>query len=583
LFFPDSVLEDIKSRIDLVEYISRYVDLRRAGANFKGLCPFHQEKTPSFMVSPSKMIFKCFGCGVGGNLITFLRDIENISFTEAVKRLAKESGVSISQYTSKQALERETENEKLYRVNDEARDFFRNQLFSDKGKAALDYLHKRGIQDDVIEEFSLGYAPNEWEALYNHLKAKGFEEEVILRAGLAVKRENNRVSDKFRHRLVFPILNLSGLTCGFTGRVLDNKNMPKYLNSPETSVYQKSRLLYGLFNSREPVRAEKSAVIVEGNTDLLTLYQGGVKNVVAASGTAFTASQALLLKRFCDNVIIIYDGDAAGQEAARRGISILINANLIVRVLALPEGEDPDSYFRKKGLAQFREEIRGGKNIVDFVIDNFEARFDLSVPENKPRLANELGPLLNAISDPILKTELVKRAALRTGIREDLLLSRRSRTMPTNRRDQASRQVGGDLRSQEAQFEKEVLRLIIKSADKDLTTIKEAFSQEDFTVQPFRALFNAIIQHNGFNETVLTHLDEASRRVATEIAMEPDAAPVVEGSNAMGYLIKRVKEKRLRRKLSEIRHQMSLKGSNQETLLQEFKQVTEELNQLQTP
>src|SRR3989339_150666 len=577
MLFPDQVLEEIKGRIDLADFISRYVELRHAGANYKGLCPFHQEKTPSFMVSPAKGIFKCFGCGAGGNLFTFLRDVENITFVEAVKLLARDAGVDLSQSLTPESAQKASENELLYQVNETARLFFAEQLLAAPGAAARAYLAKRELSLDTIRQFSLGFAPNAWDTLLQHLSHKGFSEQICLAAGLLVKNDAGKIYDKFRNRVMFPIVNLSGLACGFTGRVLSDADNPKYLNSPETPVYHKGNILYGLVHARDHIKKEGSTVVVEGNVDLLTLFQGGIANIVAASGTAFTETQAITLKRFCDSVTLVFDGDNAGQNAARRGINILINAGLIVRIVTLPENQDPDSYFKRAGKRVFTELLSQGRDIADFIIDRFALTRDITIPEHKSRIVKELAPLLAGISDPILRTELIKKAASRLHIQEALIVPQQQRSRPQS----ADPETGAGKRTaREELLERRILELLIMNGKKNLPLVRRFLQPGDFSSGSYQELLNAILEQDGFTESLLNTLGEEMRNFTSAVYLSGESSEGPEGENEMLMLIFKMRERKLLNERAQIKKELALPGADSDALNRKFSELTAQINSL---
>ncbi|MDX9779430.1 MAG: DNA primase [Candidatus Neomarinimicrobiota bacterium] len=349
---PEYTIEKIKDANDIVDVVSAYLPLKRKGANYWARCPFHDEKTASFSVSPSKQIYHCFGCGVGGNVLNFVMEYEKLSFGEAVKMLAERANIPLE---FEQVSPREqSDTGKLRDMHMRAIDIYHETLYSASGKAALDYLHSRGISDETIRAFKLGYAPETWDFLVSRL-AGSYSGELIFLSGLAVRSEkDNRLFDRFRERVMFPVYDDRGNPAGFGGRLMkENAKDAKYLNSPETPIYNKRRILYGLNVTREMIRREKKALIVEGYMDFLQLYQHGFVNVVAGSGTAFTREHAQLLRRFADEAVLCYDGDEAGQKATLRTAFSVAAYKLDCRVLRLPQDEDPDSYLRKEGAEAF--------------------------------------------------------------------------------------------------------------------------------------------------------------------------------------------------------------------------------------
>lgn len=579
---PESVLEEIKSRFDIAQFISRYVDLKKAGANHKGLCPFHQEKTPSFMVSASKGIFKCFGCGAGGNLFTFLRDVENISFYEAVRILAQEASIDITQYGGKEAEQHKSENERLFKLNEAARAFFQESLKGADAAGARSYLDKRALKAEIVSQFSLGFAPASGEALLNRLKFLGFSEEDGVKAGLLVKRDDGRVYDKFRNRVMIPIVNLSGLFAGFTGRVLNDNDNPKYLNSPETPVFQKGKLLFGLFAGRDAIRKEGCVFVVEGNVDLLTLVQGEVRNVVATSGTAFTETQALLLKRFCEQAVIVYDGDNAGQNAAQRGIPVLINAGLRVRIAVLPWEEDPDSYFKKVGREAFLAEINRAKDVPDFVMELFGHRNDLSVAENKVKAVAEFAPFLQAVDNPILRSEWVRKVALHTGLREDMILGKAVNNRVRNVvQAKVQAENGAPAATSETMLEEAILGLLIRDFEAHFPLVSRHLQETDFSDPACRMFFRLLIERNGFDPAMLNEMDGELGKNLSRLVLEAGVQEVKKSADTeMHDLILKIRGNRIKRQRSEIKRRMALPGEDKEKLMVEFNALTQEINGL---
>lgn len=374
--FSKEAIEELKNQIDIVDVIGRSVELKRAGANYKGLCPFHNEKTPSFIVSPQKQIFTCFGgCGASGDVVTFVKRYYNLDFNEAVEKLADEYGIEIQKNSHKD------DREKYYEVNREAaRLFYRN--LTEKKNPGYTYMQHRGIQDSTIKKFGLGYAEDSWNNLYDYFKKKGTDEKILIELGL-ISKKGDRCYDKFRNRVIFPIINTAGKVIGFGGRALDNEAMPKYLNSPENKVFQKKNNLYALNSTRQDIGKEGSAIIVEGYMDAISLYQNGVRNVAASLGTALTENQAKLINRYTKNVILSYDADAAGQKAALRGIEVLRGENCKVKVLHVTDGKDPDEYIKKNGREAFLRLTENALPYIDYKLEAAKRGLNISSEEGK--------------------------------------------------------------------------------------------------------------------------------------------------------------------------------------------------------
>ena len=355
----DDKIDEVRNANDIIEVVSRYVGLKKRGKNYIGLCPFHKEKTPSFTVSAEKQMYHCFGCGKGGNLFTFLMEMDKVSFVEAVRSLASKAGIMIPEETAPMT-EEQTEFENYYAICRFAgMHFFRNLTETEEGKEALNYFYKRGFTDEIIRTFGLGYSMNSWDAFVLKAEAEGFKTEDILKVGLARVRDDGSLYDYFRGRAMFPIFSTAGRVIGFGARKMreDDAIAGKYINSPESPLYNKSRVLFGLFHSKDAIRQEDNALMVEGYADLISLYQAGIRNVVASSGTALTEEQLTLIGRYSKNLTLVYDADSAGSSATVRGIDLALEHNLNVRIVELPEGEDPDSFVQKHGGNEFRERL----------------------------------------------------------------------------------------------------------------------------------------------------------------------------------------------------------------------------------
>jgi DNA primase len=417
--YPDYFIEELRRRADLVRIIEPYSPLKKKGANWMGCCPFHQEKTPSFSVNPSKGFYKCFGCGKGGNAFSFVMEIEGLSFPEAIKRIAESSGVPLPEPVDDKKFEqvkKRKEAEKkiadaVIELNQFALEFWENHLLENDGKQAREYLEKRGISDETRKVFRIGYAPDSWDALMSHLKTKGADEKLIEQSGLvSINEEKKRVYDRFRGRVIFPVLDVNGKPVAFGARILD-KGEPKYLNSPETPAYIKGEHLYGLFQDKEEIRRKKYAILTEGYLDLIALYQAGVHNAVASLGTAFTASQAKLLGRFARKIVVNYDGDKAGVKAARRAIETLLAEDFEIKVLVLPNGQDPDDFIRANGFQAYKDQHKENAfPYLQFVLENATRERNISLPKQKAEAIEDVLPVISAVRNPIQKRESFDQA-----------------------------------------------------------------------------------------------------------------------------------------------------------------------------
>lgn len=392
MYYPDDTVEEVRIRSDIVDIIGSYIRLKKTGSNHMGLCPFHNEKTPSFSVSQSKQMYHCFGCGVGGNVYTFIMEYENYSFVEALKFLAEKAGINLpeQEYSARDKRRVDLKN-KLMDINKEAAKYYYYQLKSDRGQASRKYLLDRGLTEETIKAFGLGYANRFSDDLYQYLKSMGYEDELLKQTGLITYDEVRGGHDKFWDRIMFPIMDVSNRVVGFGGRVMGD-GMPKYLNSPETAIFDKSRLLYGLNIAR---RSRESYILIcEGYMDVMALNQAGFTNAVAALGTAFTEAHANLLKRYTKEVILTFDSDDAGTKAALRAISILRDAGLSVKVINMEPYKDPDDFIKSLGADEYRKRIDEAKNSFFFEIDTLQNNYNMEDPEEKTKFFNEIAKKL---------------------------------------------------------------------------------------------------------------------------------------------------------------------------------------------
>jgi len=410
-------IEQVRRKVDIVELISEHIPLRKAGRNFKANCPFHEEKTPSFMVSPERQIFKCFGCGEGGDVYGFLMKREGMEFGEALRTLADRVGVKLKQYRPSREQQMK---ERLLEINHLASEYYHYLLKEHKlGKEALQYLMKRGIRRASMRTFKLGYAPTEWEGLKNYLvKKKGYKLDELEMAGLVIKGKRGYY-DRFRNRVMFSLFDHRGRVMGFAGRVLDPKiKEAKYVNTPETALYHKSDVLYGLETAKEYIKKANKAVVVEGELDAISSYQAGVKNVVGIKGSALTERQVELLKRFCENAALALDADVAGDAAARRGIELAEKAGLNVRVIELKYGKDPDECAQKSSRL-WKDSVKEAVPIYDFYISSAVERFGVKTPEGKRKVSEEVVGVLGRISNQVIKAHYIKKLAEKLEVSEE--------------------------------------------------------------------------------------------------------------------------------------------------------------------
>lgn len=498
-------IDDLKDRADLIRIIEPYAPLKKKGANWMACCPFHQEKTPSFSVNPQKGFYKCFGCGKGGNAFTFLMEMEGLNFPEAIQRVAEISGVPLPEpvddrqfQQSKQRREEKKQlSDQIIELNKIALEFWEAELQKKnaKAKAAREYLEKRGISEEIQKQFHIGFSPDAWQELHEHLLAKGADEKIVEQSGLvSVNEEKERVFDRFRGRIMFPVLDANGNPIAFGARAMGD-DQPKYLNSPETAAYVKGRHLYGLFQAKEAMRQKKFVILVEGYLDLIALVQHGVKNVVASLGTALTPEQSKLLGRFAKKVVINYDGDKAGINAARRAVEIMLPEDFEIKVLVLPDGKDPDDFIRENGTEKYNEARGRATPYLDFVLDAAMHDRSLINAKQKAEAIEEVLPVLADIKNAIQKRESFDQAMNffrvdSQGLKRELWHAVKQGAKLGS--DEIKKQVKRSTAAKITVAEQQLLELLIYDhdlQDKVLPLIEETDYEELATAPVFRALF----------------------------------------------------------------------------------------------
>jgi DNA primase len=414
--FSSATLEQIRAASDIVEVVGSYLPLKRAGANFVALCPFHKEKTPSFNVNPQKQIFHCFGCHKGGDVFKFVQEYENIGFTEAVRRLAERAHLPLEQEQDDGQRQQRFVKETLLHIHEAITQRWQTALANDAaGQIARDYLHKRGVPDEAVQLFRLGYAPDAWDDTVNWAKSKGYEPALVEQAGLIIrKEETGHHYDRFRGRLIFPICDEQGRIIGFSGRVLSgDEKTAKYVNSPETPIFTKGRVFFGLDKAKRALLDASRAVICEGQLDLIACHMAGVHNVVAPQGTAFTADHARILKRYVDEVILCFDADTAGQSAAVRVQDSLLASGLAIRVATLPAPHDPDSFIKASGAAAFHELLAQAKEFFDFYLDHLCATNDVATDKGQMAVVRAMAAMVQKTSDTVLADKYAQKTAMK--------------------------------------------------------------------------------------------------------------------------------------------------------------------------
>lgn len=455
--FPDSFLQELKLRSDITEIASSYVNLKRHGRNMVGLCPFHGEKTPSFNIYTENGSFYCFGCGAGGDVITFIMKIENLDYVEAVKFLAQRAGMEMPENTYDDSLSKLRM--RIYEANREAARFFHATLLSQRGQSGLNYLRGRALSDRTIRHFGLGFADDDWNSLCNHLKNKGFSEYEIYSANLAFKRKNgNGIYDRFVNRVMFPIIDLRGNVIAFGGRIMTDEK-PKYLNTSDTPVFKKSENLFSLNNAKSS--GTRTLILCEGYMDVIALNQAGFTNAVATLGTALTNEQAVLMKRYADEVIICYDADGAGQKATARAIDILRNAGLPIKILTVPSGKDPDEFIRSKGEngpAAFKLLIEKCGNDIEYRLMKLKENYNLNTTDGKVAFLNEAVKIVATIESPIERDVFASKLCAELEIDKNAFLEQISNVKRRDRREnikKETRQIQAELNGQSDKINRE--------------------------------------------------------------------------------------------------------------------------------
>ena len=523
----EAIRDRIRDATDIVDLVSEHVQLTRRGRNFLGLCPFHEEKTPSFNVNPDRQFYHCFGCGAGGDVFKFIQEIDRVTFVEAVKFLAERAGIALPERSGPSRAETEASDE-LYRANDLARKYFHHLLLNDDvGASARTYLQTRGLTGETIERFGLGYAPAEWDALLKVAGRRGLSPQILERAGLALPRSTGSGHyDRFRDRVAFPIANLSDRTIAFGARALQPDQEPKYLNSPETPIYHKGRVLYGLADTRDAIRRQDAALVVEGYMDLISLAQAGIEHVVATSGTALTEEHGRLLARFAHQVVLLFDGDAAGSTAAMRACEALLGTGLDARVVSLPSEHDPDTFVQEHGSDVLLKRAENAQSVLDFYLEQLAQQHDLSSVEGKARAVERLKPLLAKPRDAVRRDLLLREVAERLSVdeqslRHDLQASMRRPQQPRKAATEPSPTATPDPPRHELEF----IGLLLNFPQFIPQTVQE-FAPDSLSDARTQALCRTLFDHHAHGKaidlgTIISELqDDALIRLVAQCAAQ---------------------------------------------------------------
>ncbi|MFZ5973935.1 MAG: DNA primase [Bacillota bacterium] len=589
--FPEEVLAEVRSRSDIVDVVSAYVTLKRKGTKYWGLCPFHNEKTPSFSISPDKQFYYCFGCHTGGSVFHFIMNMEHLSFAESVEFLAARAGITVAR-TQEDAAYREKakKKERLYEVNRLAARFYHSMLMDAHGDHAREYLKNRGVGEKTIQRFGLGFAPDARDTLAEALKTQGCSKDELMDAGLIV-RNKDRPYDYFRNRVMFPIMDALGNVVGFGGRLMQ-EGQPKYLNSPETEVFNKRRNLYGISNLKR-LKAAECAVVVEGYMDVIALSAKGVEGAVASLGTAFTREQARLLKRYAKSAAIAYDGDAAGQNAAQKALDVFAMEGLPVRVVRMPEGMDPDDLVSKQGADAFLQALGGAQEPADFRLDLIKARKDLRVQKGRVEYAIEGAKVVAQLGSPAEQAAYIMRLQKETGFDKDTLRRQVEMGGAIEHNEAAGKNRLGNYRNNKTSeaAERELLSCMVQSGD-CARLAKQMLSLDDFSderhLEIARLLWYALenVQSAPDVAALLDALpDEGLTAYAAEVfgSAEKPADQDSLKQNTKECCI-RIRRQSIEKKVKELQHQFTVPGTGKETrkeILSQIQELNREFQSLQ--
>lgn len=551
---PQEIIEQVREKTDIVEVISSYIPLKKSGRNFRALCPFHSEKTPSFFVNSSRQIFHCFGCGAGGGVFQFLMQYEKVSFPEAVEMLAKRVGIAVPKRISPM----DSQKVEGYKVNQDICSYYYNNLFSTKGRLALDYLRKRGIKDETIKTFKIGLALPGFRAALEYMRAKGVSVSLLERLGIVSSFRDGNFVDLFRQRIVFPICDVKSRVVGFGARrIAEDKNQPKYINTPESLLYHKGRILFGINLSKEEIVKRDYCIIVEGYLDMILPFQEGVKNITASLGTALTPEQIKIVKRYTNNVVLVFDPDNAGKISSLRAIDLMIEEGLSVKAVTLPSGTDPDSFVRDKGRDAFLSFIEKAEDFFFYKLRLLRENSDLSSPAEKAKAANEMLLTVNKFGSEVMKFEYLKRLSAVLHVDEQVLAADLNKLNRKNFRRNAWDTVS--FKPKKTSFSEEYVVKSMLNEPEIIGIVKKAVSPDDFTVQYLKAIVEEIYRFfedkGKFELNLFLSLlpDEAANKVS-ELTFEeffPDENSLKESINIVRNSFRKEKKRALKEEIKK--------------------------------
>lgn len=588
-FVKQEILDEIREKADLVEIIGAYIPLKKAGRNFRALCPFHHEKTPSFIVSADKQIFHCFGCGEGGNVFDFIMKHERLNFPEALEAVAGKIGFNIPR--EKDSLEKKESSliNKLFSANELAALFYsQNLLKSAPAETARQYLKKRGVNEQTITEFRLGFSLPQWQGFIDYAGKRGFSVQILEKAGLAIKGKDDKYYDRFRNKLMFPIANAQGKIIGFGSRKFDEEEGPKYINSPETEIYTKRKTLYGLNLAKRNIVKNQTAVITEGYFDVIIPYQAGFKDIVASLGTAFTNEHARILKRYTKEVILLFDADSSGEAAALRGLDILTEEGLTVKVCALPKGYDADELVRRKGKEFLEEVIKNAKDLFEYKLDLLKLKYPLKSASNKEKISVELLPTIKRIESSVLKSAYVKRLAQEIDVSEEALLDELKKVNLRQPSDYTKQELSV-LKAKILPAEKMLLKLMLEDPVL-IVKVKKELGSCDFENQLARKIVLCLFELDGAvvknaGSALIDRVeDEAAKHLISEILA--DNLEIIDKPRCVSDCVGFIKKNKMKNKLKQLELQIKYVESvndeqKRDYLSKEFQLVLKEYSHLQ--
>ena len=568
-------LEEIRSAVDIVDYIKDFVPLKKTGKNYQGLCPFHEEKTPSFSVNPEKRFYHCFGCGASGDVFTFAKEYKHLSFLEAVEEVAKFGGIDLKKFGSFDTAKL-NENDEFYEVNAFAANYFAETLAENPGaKSVREYLKQRGIKPATQKAFLLGYSPTQWDALYKNMVRNKLSIVKAVKLGLIDKSRNNEYYDKFRGRLIFPIHTPNGRIAAFGGRTLAPKQKTaKYINSPESPIYSKRKTLYGLYFSKDAISKSDKAILVEGYMDVISLYQNGIKNVVAASGTSLTEDQVRLLSRYTNNIVVIFDADEAGKKAAKRSIEILLKFHFDIRLLSLPSGEDPDSFIREHSADDFNALVESAPDFLSYQAKELQEAGMLDDPVRKTRAIRELMKSLIMIDDELMRASYIQTISRNFGISQRLIEREVAKyyearageksTPNRNRKITSARENDEANKKPESRFEIDIIRLLLSGNESIIGDVFDHIMPGDIRNPKLKEIaeiaYQAYMDDLYSPAAILERMNEEMKEFSAELTFDKDAISrkwgTIESTQTEKGLLKFVKDIILKFQLQNIDYQI---------------------------